>query len=226
MDRLSNPSPWLLWQIIDSAFPVGSFAHSGGLEAAVQFAFVNDADSLDEFVRVSLTQTARFSAPFVAAVIESPAAFAELNRQFDALLTNDPANRASRALGVAVLTAGDAVLPDAGLATIATTARRGDGFVHLPPAWGLLASAVGMDSEAAVDAYLFQQARSLFSAAVRLNAVGPMQAQRMLAALSDIRSACLDLARSTTPDMAVSTAPTLDLLQSLHERLYSRLFNS
>lgn len=28
------PSDWIAWQLCDSAFPAGAFAHSGGLEAA------------------------------------------------------------------------------------------------------------------------------------------------------------------------------------------------
>ena len=225
-DAGKDSSPWLLWQIMDSAFPVGSFAHSGGLEAAVQFGFVTDAHTLAEFLRVSLTQAARLSAPFARATAADPSTFVAANERYDTLLVNDPANRASRAMGLAVLTAGDAMLPDAGLAGVRDTTRRATGFVHLPPAWGLLARAVGLDDVATVDAFLFQHVRGLLSAAVRLNVVGPMQAQCVLAALKVTRQDCIDLARRTTVDTATGTAPTLDLLQSLHERLYSRLFNS
>lgn len=211
---------------MDSAFPVGSFAHSGGLEAAVQFGFVADADTLGEFLRVSLTTAARLSAPFVRATAQDPTCFDAVNARYDTLLVNDPANRASRAMGLAVLTAGDAMLPDAGLSAARDAARRACGFVHLPPAWGLLARAVGLDGDAAIDAFLFQHVRGLLSAAVRLNVVGPMQAQRVLAGLDATRRQCVTLARQTTTETAIATAPTLDLLQSLHERLYSRLFNS
>lgn len=226
MSQAKPTSPWLLWQVIDSAFPVGGFAHSGGLEAAVQIGFVKDADSLQEFVKVSLTQSARLAAPFISAVTREPGRFDELNRRFDTLLTNDPANRASRALGAAVLTAGEATLPDGGLGNIGRAARKTDGFVHYPPAWGLLAAAVGMSGDEAVDAFLFQQGRSILSAAVRLGVIGPMQSQQLMVNIGQIRERCLELSRSTTAENASATAPTLDILQSLHERLYSRLFNS
>jgi urease accessory protein len=226
MNDSQPTSPWLLWQVIDSAFPVGGFAHSGGLEAAVQLGFVKDAETLAEFARVSLTQSARFAAPFIAAVTDDPEQFAELNRRYDIRLTNDPANRASRALGAAVLTAGEATLPTSGLGDIGRGARKADGFVHYPPAWGLLADAVGMSADEAIDAFLFQQGRSILSAAVRLGVIGPMQSQQLMIRVGQIRQKCLDLSRHTTPDTASATAPTLDLLQSLHERLYSRLFNS
>ncbi|MDB5296990.1 MAG: putative urease accessory protein UreF, partial [Phycisphaerales bacterium] len=37
---------WLLWQLVDSAFPTGGFAHSGGVEAAWQHGRLRDGDGL------------------------------------------------------------------------------------------------------------------------------------------------------------------------------------
>ncbi|HEX8323104.1 MAG TPA: urease accessory UreF family protein [Tepidisphaeraceae bacterium] len=227
MNRIESPtSPWLVWQVIDSAFPVGGFAHSGGLEAAVQLGYVTDAASLEAFLHVCLSQTAQFAAPFVAAVVQAPGEFDDLNARYDTLLVNDPANRASRALGAAVLAAGETVVLDGEVAAVREAVRQRRGFAHLPLSFGLLSRSVGLNEAAAVDAFLFQQARGLLSAAVRLGVVGPMESQRMLAGLADHRDRWNALALQTTPDSAAQTAPLLDLLQSLHERLYSRLFNS
>ncbi|MGC4033883.1 MAG: urease accessory UreF family protein [Tepidisphaeraceae bacterium] len=219
-------SPWLLWQTIDSAFPIGGFAHSGGLEAAVQLGFVDDADSLADFVRTSLFQTARLACPFVTEAWQRPADAETLSQQFDVLLVNDAANRASRALGMAVLAAGETIAPDSPVAAARKIARQNRAFAHLPVAFGVLTKSIGLDETAAVDVYLFQTARSLYSAAVRLGLVGPMAMQRLLADCAKDRDGLIALARRTTIDTAAQTAPTLDVLQSLHDRLYSRLFNS
>lgn len=43
-----------LLQISDSAFPTGSFAHSGGFEAAGQRGFIDSADKVEQFLVASL----------------------------------------------------------------------------------------------------------------------------------------------------------------------------
>ena len=45
---------WLIWQMVDTAFPSGGFAHSAGLEAAVQWGELQPAGRLDLFLRESL----------------------------------------------------------------------------------------------------------------------------------------------------------------------------
>ena len=47
-----------LLQLGDSAFPVGAFSFSNGLEAAVQQAVVRDAETLAQFVRTATEQSA------------------------------------------------------------------------------------------------------------------------------------------------------------------------
>jgi urease accessory protein len=64
------------------------------------------------------------------------------------------------------------------------------------------------------------------SAAVRLGIVGPLEAQRVqaqcAAVLDDVLAACSDIPLSE----AAQTAPILDLMQGVQDRLYSRLFQS
>ena len=56
-------SDWLTWQIVDSAFPTGVFAHSWGLEAAWQQGEVNDLVALRAFLEASIQQAGYASLP-------------------------------------------------------------------------------------------------------------------------------------------------------------------
>jgi len=217
---------WLIWQVIDSAFPVGGFAHSGGLEAATQLGFIRSSDDLLTFARTALHQSSKLAAPFMIAVLNEPAHFDELNERYDVLTVNAVANAASRAQGAAMLSAGEAILGTTAIKEARARLRGASGFTHLPHAFALLTSAATIPQRIAIDAFFFQQARSLLSAAVRLSLVGPMESQRLLITLNAERTALIDTAFATSIDDAAQTAPTLDLLQSLHERLYSRLFVS
>src|SRR5450432_522762 len=49
---------WLLWQLADSAFPTGGFAHSGGLEAAWQHGEIRGAEDLASFLEAYMCQVA------------------------------------------------------------------------------------------------------------------------------------------------------------------------
>jgi urease accessory protein len=73
---------------------------------------------------------------------------------------------------------------------------------------------------------LFGTARGVLSAAVRLGIAGSFEAQRMQAdcegCLDAVAARCANLAA----DDLTQTAPLIDLLQSRHDRLYSRLFQS
>jgi urease accessory protein len=73
---------------------------------------------------------------------------------------------------------------------------------------------------------LFFACRSALAAAVRLGIIGPYRAQWMqhecAAELETVRKHTQKL----DVDSLAQTAPLIDLLQSTHDRLYSRLFQS
>jgi urease accessory protein len=96
---MSSSSDWIIWQLTDSAFPSGGFAHSGGLEAAAQFGEIDGAARLAEFLRASLLQAARGAVPFALAAGREPGQLPEIDLRCDAFLTNSVSNRASRAQG-------------------------------------------------------------------------------------------------------------------------------
>src|SRR6266853_826452 len=101
--RISDFNPWLLWQLADSAFPTGGFAHSAGLEAAWQHGEIRTATELRQWLFASLNQLACTALPFVNAAFAEPQRLTELDQLFDAFTSNHVANRASRLQGKALL---------------------------------------------------------------------------------------------------------------------------
>src|SRR5215467_10917044 len=93
---------WLVWQLVDSAFPAGGFAHSYGLEAAYQQGEVDRA-ALPSFVRDAIAQAGHGGLPFVLAAFDDPASIRLFDERCDAFVRNPVANRASRVQGRAWL---------------------------------------------------------------------------------------------------------------------------
>jgi urease accessory protein len=215
---------WLLWQLADSAFPSGGFAHSGGLEAAVQLGVVSDSDSLKKFLESALRQVDRGVARFAKATWENSEAFRAIDCDCDFFLNNHVANRASRAQGQALLASASKAFADVSasvaISSIALAVRRDRLSAHLAPVFGLVARALDIPAAQAENLFLFIHLRGYISAAVRLGIVGPMQAQQIQSSMVMIPAN--DLAHQT----ATQINPLLDLVQMTQDRLYSRLFQS
>jgi urease accessory protein len=215
---------WLVWQIADSAFPTGGFAHSWGLESAWQHGEVRTPEALRAFVGAAVVQAGYASLPFVTTAYRQPDRLEELDDLNDAFLTNRVANRASRVQGRALAATSTRVWPSEAL--VALEARARNLHAHCSPLAGAIFKAVTLDLSAAQRIVLYLNLRGVLSAAVRLGIVGNFEAQRIQYASSlDLdtvleRCGCLD-------ERAISqTAPVQDLLQAAHDRLYSRLFQS
>ncbi len=215
---------FLLWQLADSAFPTGGFAHSAGLEAAWQQGEIPDAEGLRRFVVFSVGQAVRAVVPFVNATYGDPASFERCDAMADAFLTSTVANRASRAQGRAWLATCGRVWPSALLAALECRASMLCG--HLAPVLGVTLAGLDVPLDAAQRLVVFLAARGVLSAAVRLGVTGSYEAQRLQAACAPDLEAALGRCRGLELDDLAQTAPIVEILQAGHDRLYSKLFSS
>ena len=220
-----NKSNWLVWQLVDSAFPAGGFAHSYGLEAAWQQGEV-DAASLPEFVCDGIAQAGHGGLPFVLAAFDDPQSVAFIDERCDAFLRNPVANRASRVQGRAWLGTVERSFPRDDVRQAAGAIRTRSGCRHFAPILGATLRALGFERGDAARLFLFSAARGTLSAAVRLGITGTTDAQRILSERSEDLDRTIGRCRDLAIDDAAQTSPLIDLWQASHDRLYSRLFQS
>ena len=215
-------SDFLIWQLADSSFPTGGFMHSAGLEAARQHGEVRNRAQLTAFLETSLRQLERASLPLVTAAHNAPDRLPEWDRLTEAFLSNHVANRASRAQGKALFSAITRIFPSVG----ETPRAPAPPFGHLAPAFGVVTRQLNISRGTACRLFCFNHLRGVLAAAVRLNIVGPMEAQSLQFRLAPRSEEVVRRSESLTLQDLAQTAPLMDLWQGTHDRLYSRLFQS
>jgi urease accessory protein len=228
---------WIALQLADASFPTGGFAHSGGLEAALQAGALEGRDALAHFLDDALWQAGHLTLPFVAAAHECgqvaraacatwPSAFVALDEAHDAALRSPVANRASRSQGRAHLDACVRAFGGRALLELRESTRAARSPRHLAPVLGATLAALGVARDDALQLHLHATARSVVASAVRLGVVGPGEAQRLQASSAATQRAVLVECAGLERPAQCQIAPLLDLLGGGHDRLYSRLFTS
>lgn len=223
-----------LLHLCDSLFPVGGFAYSDGLEAAASGAVRSGAD-LRGWIDVCLRETiGRSEGP---TLLQAWTAFHErdwdmlvdADREAIALRPSSATRRASRAMGSRLLTTWQALHPDQGLDHVSALTRSGALGPALPVAFAVACAASGVDRRASAEAFAYTRLAATVSAAMRLMAIGQMEAHRLLADALDCVPATLDamLEGDDNNDWAPEAfAPALDIAAMTQQYLHTRLFRS
>uniref|UniRef100_A0ACD5V741 Uncharacterized protein n=1 Tax=Avena sativa TaxID=4498 RepID=A0ACD5V741_AVESA len=217
---------WSQWQLLDSILPTGGFAHSYGLEAAMQSRIVNNPEDLRLFLIQALENIGSLLLPFVYCACKSPdaATWVKLDQLLEATLTNEVGRKASTSQGSALLRVAASVFTEIQSLQDLRKTFLGSTRVsfHHAPIFGL----VGFDSETTQRAYMFVTMRDVISAATRLNLIGPLAASVLQHQVAPDAEKMVQKWKDRDVSEASQTAPLLDALQGCHAYMFSRLFCS
>jgi len=217
---------WTFWQLADSAFPSGGFAHSAGLESAWREGLVTDAESLARFLETLVQDTSRGALPFLVAVHTGDQPLIRVDEWCDAFISNHVANRASRVQGRSFLAAAEAAFGIPEIVELRERVAAGELVGHKAPLVGRVTSLLSLPLRRTVAWYLYTQLRDVVSAAIRLNIIGPLAGQSLITRFGRFVQHEADEAIHRRVDEVAITSPLMELVATRHDQLYSRLFQS
>jgi urease accessory protein len=227
-----------LLQLADSALPIGSAAHSFGLETLTVEEHLETSQLgifLGEYMREMGRQEATFcrlAFRLVTQCGEDEAALSagwdRLNMQLDAYKTARESRGASSTLGRRFLQLVGSLAEHVALSVALQQARGPGGTCHYCAAFGLTGATLGIDEDTTVLAYLHQSLAGLISACQRLLPLGQSQASAILWHLKAtlLEVAAVSEEQALHPEKVFVCAPLLDLGSMRHPYLMTRLFIS
>ena len=226
-----------LLQLADSTLPIGSLAHSFGLETLVAREIL-DVRNLSDFLRGFLEEAGAMEAVFCRAAFRLVASasagvfpredWMRLNCRLSALKPARESREASTTLGENFLRCVMGLRRSAVLDEVLAAGRdrlRGTG-IHQCAAFGLAAGALGLEEDISVLAFLHQQTAALVSACQRLLPLGQTVASRILWDLKPVMTEVASRSAAIEIDDVCCFTPLLDCGAMEHPALTTRLFVS
>lgn len=218
-----------LSQISDSAFPVGSFSFSMGLEAAVAEGIVRDSEGLEEYTRGALYAAAEGDGialleAFRAASAGELSRLPEIDQRVYAMKPTEEGRKMSVRMGGRLAGLIHSIAPSSLTATLGEWIHEGHIVGTYPTAQAVAGVELSTGEEALFAAHLYGVASMILSAALRLMRLSHFESQRILYHLGPLCQGLYERYRHLTIEDMCSFSPTVELCCSLHERGKERLF--
>jgi urease accessory protein len=207
--------------LADSRFPSGSYAHSLGLEQAV-----NDGlTDVPAFIRARLRLVAQADARFAVEARRAEGGerdLAFLDAEWAARTPSPVLREAARRLGAQLLRSAATVWPGGAIAAYRVASRG----TPRPIALGVVAGAAGIDDEAVALLALYDDAATVASAALKLLPLDPAVTARWLAELAPELTASAARVAADRGPLPSPAAAALELSAPIHLEQIERLFAS
>lgn len=218
-----------LLQFTDSAFPVGTFSFSNGLETAAEEGLVHDAATLEAYTR-DIARQAAFTDGVAALHAwrsyrrRDYAAIRATDRQLLRCKLNAEARLMTRRMGKKLAELSRRIFADE---IVARWLEEIDADLTpgcYPVAQGIVFAACDLSEEELFSAHQYGVVNLVLSAALRCVRVSHFDTQRILFRAADDVGELYREARELSPDEMYTFTPQADILASLHEKGSKRLF--
>lgn len=223
---------FFLMQMADSAFPVGGFAYSYGLESAVKHGLISDQENLREYLITFSEQLISFDFPFVCSAFEQSISEDDLTEltcilnSYQAMLLNPPVRKAGCVIGKNWLRICKQISIKFQLDELDRIFNNNNFSYDFPVIFGLCMNALKFTLQQTLHLFFYMAIRDQISALIRLGIAGPSRAHMELQKLLEIFADRINYFNPVSYEQAHKSAYLLELVQLSHDRVYSKLFQN
>lgn len=216
-------------QLLDSAFPIGTFSHSFGLETLIQEGYIQTSDDLRQYCEAMLWGA---WAPCEALAVKAAYVWAheaelwQLDRALHSSRVAAETREGQRKIGKRLREIGHALHPDLPWPHLDDAVRDGRCIGSFPIVYGWMCHGLGVPLEDAATGLLYGCLSGCLNNAVRAMRLGQTQGQVILVQMLPAITNAWHHVQERDPWDFETSVPGSEIAGMRHEWLYSRLFMS